>query len=639
MIVTTYATLGLIIVLLISLFLIKKEFLISSSLLTLSSVLIVMVLTSFVGDGINDISILLLPGIIIFASYLLNRFIFIFFTILSIGMLGIIRILRAMANVEPLGNVTEYIIAASILILTAMGIKILLDNLLTTIDRSQRSEQKYRHIFNNIQDVYFEMDRSGKIIEISPSVKNILSLNRNEIINQSLNQFFILRKHFDRFIAQMTQEKKVTNYEVEIKTRNSVKKIISINAVVSENNLADTSKIVGSIRDITAQNDLKDQLFQSQKLDSIGKLAGGVAHDFNNLLTVINGHCEIALEQKKDYHHNLVAIRSASMKAAGLTRQLLTFSRKQLYQPLVITPNQIIFDLNKMFKRIIGTDIQIQLDLKHTRDARIKADPTQLEQIMFNLIINARDAIHAHESSKKEKLITIATNQIKITPEYVRDHVESYEGTFFELSVSDTGIGIDREVQKHIFEPFFTTKDRGTGLGLSTVYGIVKQSNGFINVYSEKDVGTTFKIYWPVTNETLLKPEVKIDKDTMRGSEHILLVEDDSQVRDFTKKILQSHGYTVTSAENGQQGLETYKRQDATISMLITDVIMPQMDGMELATAIKKLNSGMKILLISGYADDHIIQNDFVAKKMSFLQKPFTTKEFLIKIRSILDNH
>ena len=414
-------------------------------------------------------------------------------------------------------------------------------------------------------------------------------------------------------------------------------RVISINALLVENDSEESGKIIGSMRNITDKKNLEDQLFQSQKLESIGKLAGGVAHDFNNILTIINGHCEIALDKKQDYQNNLEAIKSASMKAAGLTKQLLAFSRKQIYQPLNINPNAIISDLKSMFQRLIGEDIEIKMEINKKSNIRIKADPTQLEQIILNLLVNARDAIQQKKDSDFTKIITIRSESETINEAYASENIDSYPGKFFVLSISDTGIGIDKDIQQHVFEPFFTTKQQGTGLGLSTVYGIVKQSEGFITIYSEQELGTTIKIYWPVTDEDLPKPEVKIDKAQLKGNEVLLLVEDDDQVREFTAKLLQNYGYTVYSAENGEEGLEQYKANKSKIDLMITDVIMPKMNGIELAESVKKINNHTNILYISGYADDHLVQTDVSDKKINFLQKPFTSKEFLLKIRDILD--
>ncbi len=638
--VTFYATLGLFLILTLSLIILRKKYIIASSLLTLSALLVVMMITSYAGDGIHDVSILILPGIIIIASYLLNRKVFALFTIISIGAIGIVRILRDMSGKIAIGNInfpTEYFTAICILAVTAIGIRMLINNLLHTLERSRKSEQKYRNIFDNIQDVYFELDTTGIIIEITPSVEFLLSYKRNDLVNHPFNQVFLDKNNFENFFSKINQEKSLSNYELNLKSRDDKRKRVSINAMLIKNDSVDDIKIVGSIRDITEKKNLEDQLLQSQKLELIGKLAGGIAHDFNNLLTVINGHCEIALDKKKDYHENLLQIQSASEKAAGLTKQLLAFSRKQLYQPLTVNPNEIISELNEIFRRLLGENIEIKMDLEAAENLRIKADPSQMEQILLNLLVNARDAIIKKIESVTDPLITIKTDRASIDKNYLSKNAESYEGTFFLLSVSDNGVGIEKDIQEHVFEPFFTTKEQGTGLGLSTVYGIVKQSNGFINIYSEPGVGTTLNIYWPVTEEKIVKPDSKIDKAELRGNEHILLVEDDSQVREFTKKILENYGYSVDSAVDGVDGLRCYKENQANIDILVTDMIMPKMNGVEMADAIRQENTSIKVLYISGYADNHVLQTDLQDEKIDFLQKPFTTRELLQKIRSILD--
>jgi len=254
------------------------------------------------------------------------------------------------------------------------------------------------------------------------------------------------------------------------------------------------------------------------------------------------------------------------------------------------------------------------------------------------LLVNARDAIQQKAEKNFKKVITIHSDASAVSKDFVAEHVDSYTGKFFILSISDTGIGIEENIQQHVFEPFFTTKPQGTGLGLSTVYGIVKQSEGFITIDSERNLGTTIKVYWPVTEEILSKPDLKIDKAKLRGNEHLLLVEDNSQVREFSKKILENYGYTVYTAENGEIGLEQYSEQKSSINLMITDVIMPKMNGIELVEAIKKIHGKVKVLYISGYADDHLAQEDVSDKNVNFLQKPFTSKKFLLKIRDILDN-
>ena len=317
----------------------------------------------------------------------------------------------------------------------------------------------------------------------------------------------------------------------------------------------------------------------------------------------------------------MLAIKSASSKAAGLTKQLLAFSRKQLFQPLIVNPNSVISDLNDIFRRLIGEDIEIRLELDHSSNLRIKADPSQLEQILLNLLVNARDAIQKKQSDGGDNFITIKTDRVTISEDYVRNHIGSYAGIFFLLSVSDTGVGMEQDVQQHVFEPFFTTKEQGTGLGLSTVYGIVKQSKGFINIESERQRGTTLNIFWPVTDEVLSKADVKVAREKLIGNEGILLVEDDTPVREFTTKILEDYGYSVYAAGDGENGLEQYKENRSKIDILITDMIMPKMNGSQLTEAIKQVNKEIKVLYISGYADKYVIQSDLHDKKINFVQK------------------
>ncbi len=396
--------------------------------------------------------------------------------------------------------------------------------------------------------------------------------------------------------------------------------------------------------DITEQKRLESQLFQSQKMEAIGTLAGGVAHDFNNILTVINGHAEIGLmkmESKNPFHKELISILKAGKKAENLVRQLLAFSRKQLYQPKTIDLNVTIKDIDKMLRRVIGEDINMEKVFSPDR-LNIKADPGQIEQIFMNLVVNARDAINARTEKAAEKKITIETGKICFDE---KDNIENPElpiGTNVYFSISDSGIGIQDDIKEKIFEPFFTTKDKsqGTGLGLATVYGIVKQNNGYIYVYSEINQGSTVKVYWPADedNQTVEKNEVEISK-ALPGSETIFLVEDDKSVRNFTSVALNNLGYNIYVASNGKKALKILKnnKTKTKIDLLITDMIMPKMNGKELAEKFHHYFPNTPVLFISGYTYNHIDHSGILEKKLNFLQKPFSVWELTEKVRKILD--
>jgi len=396
--------------------------------------------------------------------------------------------------------------------------------------------------------------------------------------------------------------------------------------------------------EITEQKRLEAQLFQSQKMEAVGTLAGGISHDFNNFLTVINGYAQISLKRidESDILYRYInTILKAGKKAEDLTRQLLAFSRKQIYQAKIVDLNSLITSFENMMRRFISEDINMEMVLSPKNPA-IKADPGQIEQIFMNLIVNARDAIKHEEEHLKEKKITIETAITNLDEHYIKDHPGSKAGKYAFISVSDTGPGIDKEIKEKIFEPFFTTKDKsqGTGLGLATVYGIVKQNNGSIYVYSEQGYGTTFKIYWPIADETQLLEEQEIYSDSLvKGSETILLVEDDEEVRGFASTALQNLGYKVYEADNGKSALEFIQTNlELQLDLLVTDMVMPEMNGKELANELKNINSAIKIIFTSGYTDNYIVQSGNLEKDINFIQKPFTEQSLALKIRTVLDN-
>jgi PAS domain S-box-containing protein len=398
------------------------------------------------------------------------------------------------------------------------------------------------------------------------------------------------------------------------------------------------SHFVAVSEDISKQRELEQQLAQSQKMESIGQLAGGIAHDFNNILTAINGYAELSmmmLEMDNPVYEQVKAIKESGDRAGNLVRQLLAFSRKQVIDPQYININNLIMDLGKMLQRIIGEDIRIDY-LFADKIATIEADPAQVEQIIINLVVNARDAINLKTDLASEKRISISTAQKYLDQSYVQSHAEAKTGDFIVISVTDSGIGMNEETRQRIFEPFFTTKDKGkgTGLGLATVYGIVHQNNGFIYVYSEIGKGTTFKIYWPVSEYL---PNEKDDNEPaqsiLKGTETILVVEDDPDVLQYTKISLVTLGYQVLEAHNGKEALAILREYHDRINLIFTDVIMPEMGGNELAEQVHTLYPNIRVLFASGYTDDRITEE---ALSKNFIAKPFTTYELSVKIREVI---
>jgi len=381
---------------------------------------------------------------------------------------------------------------------------------------------------------------------------------------------------------------------------------------------------------------LEEQLYQSQKIEAVGRLAGGVAHDFNNLLTLIKGYSQLSLLQIKEddpLKENIEGIEKASTRASNLVRQLLAFSRRQVMEMKVLDLNILLRDLDKMLTRVIGEDIKLVYAMADDL-GRVKIDRGQMEQVIMNLAINARDAMPSGG-----KLI-IETTNVELDEGFPQSHIHVLPGRYVMVSIHDTGVGMTPEVKERIFEPFFTTKEqgKGTGLGLSTVYGIVNQSGGTICVYSEPGHWTTFKIYLPRVDEPLEKVrEVVAGKGSIQGSETILVAEDERELRKLNVQILKEQGYRVLEASNGVEALRIFERQKDSVHLILTDVVMPQMGGKELADRLRSICPNIKVLFTSGYADSALAQKDLSDSHLAFLGKPFSPTGLLQKVREVLD--
>ncbi len=407
---------------------------------------------------------------------------------------------------------------------------------------------------------------------------------------------------------------------------------------VSARPIRETAKTVSFelyAEDITEQRALEQQLRQAQKMEAVGRLAGGIAHDFNNLLMVISGYCEFLLQRlgpDPSLRGCAQEIANAADRATSLTRQLLAFSRKQMLTPKVLDLNAVVSENLKMLPRLIGEDVELAT-LPADALGKVKADPGQIEQVVMNLVVNARDAM------PNGGKLTLETANVTLDEAYARRHPGVAPGEYVMLAISDTGVGMDKDTQSHIFEPFFTTKgQKGTGLGLSMVYGIVKQSGGYIWVYSELGHGTTFKVYLPRVEEAEAQPVLQpAPAGPPLGHETILVVEDEPQLRDLTRQFLETQGYTVLVAEHGAAAIEVARRHSGVIHLLLTDIIMPVMNGRELAQRMAGLSPHTRILFMSGYTENAAWGNGMMENSAHFLQKPFTLDALTRKVREVLE--
>ncbi len=437
-------------------------------------------------------------------------------------------------------------------------------------------------------------------------------------------------------VRAFTTGQTTVNELIDIEAFDGVRKVVENSAAPI---LDDDQAITGAVvinEDVTDVLRLEDQFRQAQKMEAVGHLAGGVVHDFNNLLTIINGYSEIiqtTLPADSPVQKLVREIDQAGERAASLTRQLLAFSRKQVLEPKVLNLNAVVSDTAKILQRLIGEDIELSTVLEPALGL-VKVDPGQIEQVLMNLAVNARDAMP--QGGK----LALETANADLDAAYTQANPELLPGPYVMVSVSDTGIGMDQATKAHIFEPFFTTKDpgKGTGLGLATVFGIVKQSNGHIAVASEPGRGATFKIYLPVVAEAIsLGKSHPSPKAPPLGKETILLSEDDPAVRALARHALQMHGYTVLEAGQGDRALQIAEEYKGTIHLLVTDVVMPVMSGRELAERLAAIRPGLKVLYMSGYTDDAVIRHGVSLAETAFLQKPFTPSSLAAKVREVLD--
>ena len=441
----------------------------------------------------------------------------------------------------------------------------------------------------------------------------------------------------ERIFAQLAATGVAGPWEQELVHRDGqrIPVLVGVAMLDADNCISFVADLTERKRAETALRRSEEQLRQAQKMEAIGSLAGGIAHDFNNLLSVILSYCGVAIAELSDgdpLRADLTEVYHAGERAAELTRQLLAFSRRQVLQPKLLDLGDVVDGLQKMLRRLLGEDVELVLERGESL-GRARLDRGQIEQVVMNLVVNARDAMPTGGR------LVIATSDVELDEDFAATHVGAHAGRHVMLSVADNGCGMSPEIRARIFEPFFTTKEvRGTGLGLSTVHGIVQQSGGTIWVYSEVGLGTVFKIYLPVADvdgsATVDAP--RLDREDLRGDETILLVEDDPQVRALARSILRRYGYRVLDAQSGGDALLIAEQHHGRIDLLVTDVVMPRISGRELTERLHVIRPGLRTLYMSGYTDDAVIRHGVLEANVAFLQKPFTAQSLARKIREVL---
>ena len=508
-----------------------------------------------------------------------------------------------------------------------------------------QSEERYRDYFENAKDAIYVHDLTGRYIMVNKSGEELIGYSREEILQMRISDVVprSCLEHIHERLKEKLADHSLTIYECEAIRKDGSRVPIEVSSrLIYENGVP--VAVQGSARDISERKRAEEalrasqlQLQQSQKLEAIGQLAGGVAHDFNNMLTAIIGYTDLSLRRvglESPIRRNLEETRKAADRAASLVRQLLAFSRKQILEPKVLDLNDVVKDMQKMLTRLIGENIKLATRLE-TDLGSVKADPCQVEQIIVNLVVNARDAM------PRGGRVTVETANVTLDAQTASKHVAVIPGEYVMLTVSDTGSGMDQETQARIFEPFFTTKEvgKGTGLGLSTVYGIVKQSGGNIWVYSEPGFGTVFKVYLPRIDDTAAITIAGQSQETYgpRGTETILLVEDEDVVRGLTRNILMQAGYNVLDARSGDEAIRLCATHAGPIDLLLTDVVMPEVSGKEVADRLLELRPTTRVLFMSGYTDEAIVQHGVLDANVKFLQKPFTWIGLTRKIREVLN--
>jgi PAS domain S-box-containing protein len=491
--------------------------------------------------------------------------------------------------------------------------------------------QELQAVFENALDAIVIGDDIGTIIEVNDAGSELVGLPRPELVGSNLAQYLETPEEFAPILARLLADGSVSG-EVRVKRSDGALRYVEFRATAR----VAPGRHLAIIRDQTQRKHLEEQFLRSQKMDAIGRLAGGIAHDFNNVLTIILGYCDVlrgAVQRDHPLFESVVQIDRAAQRAAALTRKLLAFSRTES-QPLdLLDLNSVLNDMKPLLESLVGEQIQLALGLADRLGA-VRADSGQIEQMILNLAINARDAM------PRGGVLTIETAEADLDEQALAAHPDVVPGPYVALIVRDTGCGMPAEVLEHIFEPFFTTKPvgRGTGLGLSTVYGAVKQSGGHVAVESEVDRGSAFHIYLPLMRDALLSPTEAsaLLPPLDANQETVLLVEDESAVRSLTRHMLQTAGFRVLEATNGGEALKIGEDHLGEIDLLLTDVVMPSMDGRQLADRLRARRPRLKVLYMSGYTDEAVLGHGVLPEGSAFVEKPFTPQTLMRRMREVL---
>jgi two-component system, cell cycle sensor histidine kinase and response regulator CckA len=495
----------------------------------------------------------------------------------------------------------------------------------------RESESRFQLLCDALADGII-ISEEGFILEANGGLARMLGYELDELIGQ--NPIEWIAEESREVVKRRIADGMEGSYEVIARRKDGGRVVLEATARM----MVEDGRVrrITALRDITEKRKLEEQFRHAQKMEAVGRLAGGVAHDFNNLLTVISSYSELLIGDmtpSDPRRLDITEIQKASATAATLTRQLLAFSRQQVAEPRCLVLEDVIASTSKLLRRLIGEDVELIPPVSH-RKTLVKMDPGQLEQIIMNLAVNARDAMPAGGK------LSVETGEVTLTDQYASHHWPVQPGRYAMLAVTDTGIGMTAEIRSRIFEPFFTTKEagKGTGLGLATVYGIVKQNMGFIWVYSEPGRGSTFKIYLPLENWAVqAENKTEDNPENLKGRETILLVEDYASVRGAARQILLRQGYTVLECTDGDSALELLAKSKQPINLLLTDVVMPVMSGRELAERFRVRCPGAKTLYMSGYPDQAIVNHGILAPGVAYLQKPFSSASLSRKVREVLD--